>query len=100
MENNISKIKTYLGFAIKSLKVRFGVDDIVKLKKADLILVSDSLTESGQQKINTFAKIHSIYVKTLNQEEFAKIVNNINIKAAAILDKNLADAIKKNLTNN
>ncbi len=100
MENNISKIKTYLGFAIKSRKVRFGVDDIMKLKKADLILVSDSLTESGQQKINTFAKNHSVYVKSLNQEEFAEIVNNINIKAAAILDKNLADAIKKNLTNN
>lgn len=100
MEINVSKIKTYIGFAIKSRKIKFGVDDILKLKKADLIIVSDSLAESGKSKLEGFAKKKGLEQIEFGQEIFAEIVQNTNIKAAAILDKNLAEAIKKNLTNN
>ena len=38
MEINTRKIKAYIGFAIKSRKIKFGVDDIIKLKNAELII--------------------------------------------------------------
>ena len=60
MINNFGKIKTYIGFAIKSRKIKFGVDDILKLKNAELIIVSDSLSESGMKKLEGFAERKSI----------------------------------------
>ena len=29
MEMNVSKVKTYIGFAVKSRQIKFGVDDIL-----------------------------------------------------------------------
>ncbi len=99
MKINTSKIKTYVGFAVKSRKIRYGVDDILKLKNADLIMVSDSLAESGMKKLEAFANRKSISLIKLSEEDFFEVVQNISIKALAVLDENLADAIKKNLTN-
>ena len=99
MKINTSKIKTYVGFAVKSRKIRYGVDDILKLKNADLIMVSDSLAESGMKKIEAFADRKSVSLIKLSEEDFFEVVQNISIKALAVLDENLADAIKKNLTN-
>ena len=99
MEINLSKVKTYIGFAVKSRQIKFGVDDILKLKYVSLILVSDSLAESGLKKIKGFALKNSIDCIMLSAEEFNEIIQNTSIKATAILDSNLADAIKKNLAN-
>lgn len=96
----ISKIKTYIGFAIKSRKIKFGVDDIIKLKNAEIILVSDSLGESALKKLNAYSLKKGVQVEVLNSADFFELMQNENIKAAAILDKNLAVAIKKNLTSN
>lgn len=99
MNNNLGKIKTYVGFAIKSRKIKFGVDDILKLKNAELVMVSDSLAESGMKKLKGFAERNSAMLINFSESEFLELIQNTSIKAAAILDKNLADAIKKNLTN-
>ena len=99
MKINTSKIKTYVGFAVKSRKIRFGVDDILKLKSANLIIISESLADSGMKKIEGFAKRESIDLIKLSEDTFLEIIQNISIKATAILDINLAEAIKKNLTN-
>lgn len=99
MKDNLSKIKTYIGFAIKSRKIRYGVDDILKLKSASLILVSESLADSGMKKIEGFAERKQIELIKFSEEEFLELIQNTSIKATAILDENLAEAIKKNLTN-
>lgn len=99
MKDNLSKIKTYIGFAIKSGKIRYGVDDILKLKNAELILVSESLADSGMKKLEGLAERKEIKLIKFSEEEFLELIQNISIKASAILDKNLAEAIKKNLTN-
>lgn len=97
MEFNAEKVKTYVGFAIKSRKIKFGVDDILKSKKTSLILVSEALGGSGTKKLDGYALKNSVDLIKLNSEEFQCIVQNISVKAIAILDNNLADAIKKNL---
>lgn len=99
METNLAKVKTYIGFALKSRQIKFGVDDILKLKNASLILVSEALTQSGLKKINSFALKKSITCLGLSADDFNEIIQNTNIKGIAILDNNLADAIKKNLAN-
>lgn len=100
MEINTSKVKTYVGFAVKSRKIKFGVDDIIKLKSANLILASDALAESGLGKLKSYALKKSIEIIVIDEICFNDIIQNISVKAAAILDYNLADAIKKNLANN
>lgn len=99
MKDNLSKVKTYIGFAIKSRKIKYGVDDILKLKNAGIILVSESLADSGMKKLEGFAERKSIKLTKFSEEEFLELIQNNSIKATAILDDNLADAIKKNLTN-
>ena len=99
MKINTNKVKTYVGFAVKSRKIKFGVDDILKLKNTNLIMVSDSLAESGMKKLEAFADRKSVSLIKLSEEDFFEVVQNISIKALAVLDENLADAIKKNLTN-
>lgn len=97
---NSQKIITYIGFAIKSRKIKYGVDDILKLKKASLILVSEALTSSGMNKINNYVNRTKTDMILLKVDEFSEIISSPSIKVAAILDDNLAEAIKKNLTNN
>ena len=70
MKINTSKVKTYVGFAVKSRKIKFGIDDIIKLKNAKLIIVSDSLAESGMKKIEGYAERISVDLIKLSEEDF------------------------------
>lgn len=99
MNLQIDKARTYLGFAIKSRSVIYGVDDITKCKKVELILVSDSLQESSFNKITKFSMQNNIDLLKIGLENFENLLDNKSVKAVAILDKNLAAQIKKNLTN-
>lgn len=98
MNLQIDKAKTYIGFAIKSRAIKYGVDDIVKCKKIELIIVSDSLQESSFNKITRFSTQNNIDLLKIGLENFEILLDNNSIKAVAILDKNLAAQIKKNLT--
>ncbi|MBQ4542101.1 MAG: hypothetical protein IJA23_04545 [Clostridia bacterium] len=99
MNLQIDKARTYLGFAIKSRSVKYGVDDITKCRKVELILVSDSLQESSFNKITKFSMQNNIDLLKIGLENFENLLDNKSVKAVAILDKNLAAQIKKNLTN-
>lgn len=97
---NCSKIKSYIGFAKKSRNIVFGTDDILKLiKKCQLILISESLSESSTKKIEATAQKFNLKVNILTKEDFFEIIENENIKAIAITDRNLSDAIKIQLDN-
>ena len=100
MSGNFSKIVAYVGFAIKSKNIIFGTDDILKSKRVKIILLSESLSDSSKSKIENYAKQKNIEVKNFKAEVFNEIINNQNIKAAAITNESLADAINKSLANN
>lgn len=98
MCNNCSKIKTYIGFAKRSRTVIFGVDEIIKtLKKCELILASSALSQSSLEKLQKSAAKIKRNVYVIAEEEFNQNLNSVFIKAIAITDKNLSDAIKKEL---
>lgn len=99
MSLQIPKIKTYIGFAIKSREIKFGVDDIVKTKNPKLVLASKGLGESSLSKLKKFLDSKNMEVTLLDDADFAEIIQSENIKAVSIENNNLAEAIKKNLTN-
>ena len=58
---NINKIKTYIGFAIKSRKIIFGYDNIISYKKKHvLILLSPTTSEKIASKLCNYAEINNI----------------------------------------
>ena len=95
MNMKLNKAKTYVGFAMKSRAIKFGVDDICKCKAAELVIVSDSLQESSLKKITAFAEKNRKELFKLSLDDFENLLDNKSVKAFAILDKNLAMAIKK-----
>ena len=99
MNSQISKIKTYIGFAIKSREIKYGVDDIIKMRNPKIILSSNMLGESSLAKLKKFAKTKNMEVNLLDANMFSQIMQSENIKAIAIENQNLAEAINKNLTN-
>lgn len=99
MSLEINKAKTYVGFAIKSRAIKYGVDDICKCKKVELIVMCETLQESSTKKLVNFSAKNNIELLKLGLEKFEILLDNKSVKAIAILDKNLALAIKKNLTN-
>lgn len=88
---NISKIRSYIGFSIKAGKAIFGVDNII-LKRSKLILMDTTLSETSKRKLMNYLVKSRIECIELDLSE---IVPKDNCKAIALTDKNLIDAIKK-----
>ena len=61
--------------------------------------MSSELAESSKNKVQKFTAIHSISEYLLEKNQFFEIIQNDSIKVFGITDKNLANAIKLNLTN-
>ncbi len=87
------KIKTYLGFAVKSREFILGVDDIIKSKSVKVILVTDELSENTLKKLNDFANNKEIKIIVISSAIINELFGEKNIKALGVTNKNLADAI-------
>ena len=95
MENN--KIYTYIGFAIKSRKIRCGFNSVATLKgKVPLLLLCKTASDNTFDEVKKIAsRINSkIYISTTYKVE--DLVNKENCKLIAIQDYNLAKAIIEN----
>lgn len=92
--NANNKLSTFIGFAVKSRNIVFGVDDILSSKKAKLILVSSNLSENSRKKLSEYAENKHISMVMVEEDIFETIFKDKNIKAIAITDENLANAIK------
>ncbi|MFA6866698.1 MAG: hypothetical protein WCR54_04190 [Clostridia bacterium] len=88
---NNTKIKSYVGFAIKSGKILYGVDMIIlSRKKPYIVLIDDNISENSLSKLQNKLSQYKIEVENVNMEE---IFPNKNCKALGIMDRNLAKAI-------
>ena len=95
----MNKIITYINFAKKSKSIVYGVDDILKSKKIELVFISEELAESGRKKVQKYTASNNIKEFLLDKNRFFELTQNPSIKVFGITDKNLANAIKLNLTN-
>ena len=90
-----NKIFSYVGFAIKAGKVKYGVDNIICAKKAPaVILISSDLSDNSLKQLEKYMTAHA-------SEHFIvdlkAILPGKNCKALGITDTNLADAIKSEI---
>ncbi len=85
----MTKIKSYIGFAIKSKQIVFGTDNILKITKDYLVVASCELAE------NSIKKLQNKHNNTVILDKNSYDQLNLQFKAFLITDKNLAEAIKK-----
>lgn len=91
---NTNKIKTYIGFAIKSRKIIFGYDNIITYKKNQhLILVSSTVNDKVKNKITLFAEKNNIKVVNLLDITVEELTDRENSKIISIIDESLSSAI-------
>lgn len=89
-----AKISAYIGFAVRSNKVVYGVDNLtVYKKKIPLILVSSSLADSSLAKAREVATFKDCAIYQLEDGLLEGYTHRQGVKAIAILDTSLAGAI-------
>lgn len=91
----IAKIKAYIGFAIKSRSIVYGVDNIEN--KSPYLIVYTSALATSENRLLVVAQRKGSDIIKLDEEKYRSIIDNEKIKAFAILDKNLAKAIKEHI---
>lgn len=92
-----NKIRSYIGFAIKSGSVVYGADMITLCRKSPhLIIISHSINRTSDKNIREYADKRSVKTITLEDDIMKDIITRTNCKAIAITDKNLARAVIEN----
>ena len=85
-----SKINSYVGFAVKSGKVKFGVDNIITCKRAKVVLYDGALSENSVKRLQNYIEAQNIPAFITDMES---VLKDRNCKALAVLDASLAKAI-------
>jgi len=96
-----SKTEAFIGFAIKSGNVLFGVDSTKRNKgKIYLIIISSDLSENSKKTAAEIAKRHNSPMLICGEGGVERAVHKTNCKFIAIKDKNLSEAIIKSALEN
>ena len=89
----VTKIKTYIGFAIRMKKATFGVDSIKDSRHRQYLIVYDESLASGSlTKLLAHAELRRIEIRCVDYS-LAEAVGRSKVKAIAIGDRSLANAI-------
>ena len=80
------KINTYFGFAIKKRSIIFGIDNILKSKNEMVVFVSNDLSINSCDKLKNIGISYFVI-------DMPMVLKNRGVKAVAVTDKNLAEAI-------
>lgn len=87
------KVETLLGFAIKAGKVVFGTDRIEAYrKKIYLIIMCETLSENGKNKIRAMAD--KVKVLQSTEKKVEEMTHRIGCKVIAVVDRQFAGAIE------
>ena len=90
------KIRSYVGFSIKAGKAKFGVDNIVDAKRVPFVVLYDeALSENSKNKLLHKCKDGAVFSAPL-----AEILPGRKCLAVGVCEKNLAQAIIKELEEN
>ena len=91
---NSNKIKTYIGFSVRSGQIIYGADTLIETRKhVKLIVLCSSLASSSKDKVIEYAKSKNIPVLTLEDLLLEDVVFKKNCKVVGLLNKNLAQAV-------
>ncbi len=90
---NYTKIKSYVGFAIRAGKTVLGTDNILNTKKLHIVILDDTLSENAVKKIKNHCEAINCPLHIV--KDTAKLLAKEGCKAFGIRDKSLAKAIIK-----
>ena len=90
-----NRLFTFVGFAVKSNKIKYGVDNIVSCKKAPkIVLVATDLSDNSLKKLDEYLQKHGTERFTVDLE---RLLPERNCKAIGITDAHLAEAVKSEI---
>ena len=90
----INKISAYIGFAIKSGSVLYGIDNIINTsKKIQLIIMCNTNNQKVKFKLENYAEKNATKLIETKNITLNEITHKNNVKVIAILNKNIATAI-------
>ena len=89
-----SKISTYLGFCLRARKIVFGAEEAEKQKRNVFLLIMDEGVGKSSQKSMLKAKENlGCPLVVAAPDALGQALHRPAVKAVAIQDKNLAEAI-------
>mgnify|MGYP000021933976 FL=1 len=90
----INKVDTYVGFAVKSGRVIWGLDMLKKAKKAPfVILIDERIGQNSLKQVNLYAERNSVPIVVMPAEHLNNSLARTNVKILSVCDENLAKAI-------
>ena len=93
----MGKIESYIGFAIKSRKVVFGIDNIkIARKRMYLIVLCPTASENLKREAEYFSGTKEIPL-IMTDVPLDELTFKNNCKIAAIMNKSLAKAVTDNI---
>ena len=87
------KIRSYVGFAIRSKQCVFGYDLIFKSSKVLLALYSSDMSESAKSKLTHYCEGFDIPCIEISADDMYDYTSRAGVKAIGITEPNLAQAI-------
>lgn len=95
---NVQRIKSFVGFAVRAGKVVWGTDNVLAYKKKlRLVLASADLAENAREKLRAYCEKKPAEFVVLTDLTVAELVHREGVKAVGVIDKNLSDAILSEL---
>lgn len=93
-----SKIETYLGFCLRARKLLLGTDNVENAKKNVYLLMADATLGNNGLKIMVKAQAQfSCPLLQCSPNFIGECLHRYGVKAIAVQDKNLADAIMQSV---
>ncbi len=100
---NNSKIKTYLGFAIKSGNLYSGYDtcaNLIKRNKLKLLILTEDASDKTKDKFTKLAEKYEVPLSFVDSSALMEELTGISDRNIyGISDNNLANAISKEINN-
>ena len=91
-----SKFQTFIGFAVKANKYKAGMNSVLTLKRAKLIIVCKSASDNTKkQALKVARKLKASAFVTVNYM-LSDLIYQENAKVMAITDGELSKAVIKN----
>lgn len=96
----IEKIKSYLGFAIRSGEIIFGYDKLMDSRKIPgLVIVCSTQNDKVACKVHRYCDERNITFIQLKDMVLGDLIGRDNCKVVGIVNRNLAQALENELKN-
>lgn len=88
-----SRAETFIGFAVRARKIRFGSNTLATLKKAYVVLVCNTAAENTVKAAAKYGSKYGCRVFRTADKTLAELSHREGVKIAAITDFSLAKAV-------